>query len=160
MNDFKPFSFIFFALGVWALATGTYKAVEGMKAYAWPKAYGRVITAKVKEMRTSQNIRIARLCFYVDYLYQVNGEILEGNRVNVGWHCFGSEGRIQELFRKYTPGKEVMVRYNPSDPSRAVLEPGIDWSIFFLWGVGVTSFSLALPMYRQRSRQPAYPLHF
>ena len=157
-NDFRPFSFLFFAFGIWAIATGTFKAVEGMKAYTWPVAHGRIISAKVKEIKTSQNIKIARLCFYVNYLYEVDGKFLEGNRVNVGWKCFGSEAKIEELSRKYLPGREVAVHYNPSNPSRAVLEPGIDWSIFFLWGLGAASFVFALPLYRQRSSQPVYPL--
>ncbi len=143
----------FLMLGLWCLALGTSKAIEGLRAQSWPKAQGRIISSRIHSLETQQKIRIARLCFDVDYLYLVGDEVYEGTRVNVGWRCFGSEKRIKDLARKYPSGKEVEVFYNPNNPSVSLLEAGLDWSIFLLWGVGLVTISVVWPLFKKTRRQ-------
>ncbi len=145
--------YIFLGIGVLCLYLGLLKAKEGLEARHWPTAKGRIITSKVDEYRTRSRIRVARLCLDIDYLYMVNGVIYEGHRVNVGWACFGSEASVKEKLARYPAGKEVMVHYDPKDPSRALLEPGLDWSIFLLWGVASMSIGVAWPLVRGRRRR-------
>ncbi len=149
MGGIRLFFLAFLLLGMWCLALGTIKATEGLKARSWPKAKGRVISSRIQEMKTQQKIRIARLCFDIDYLYLVGDEVYDGHRVNVGWRCFGSESKINEMARRYPSGRQVDVYYNPQNPSISMLEPGLDWSVFFLWGVGLVSLSVAWPFFRR-----------
>ena len=146
----------FLMLGLWCVVLGTSKAIEGLKARSWPRAQGRIITSGIHSLQTRQKIRIARLCFDVDYLYLVGKEVYEGNRVNVGWRCFGSEEHVKELARKYPSGKEVEVYYDPRNPSRSLLEPGLDWSVFLLWGVGLVTLSVAWPLFRKGGAKGGY----
>ncbi|HID97600.1 MAG TPA: DUF3592 domain-containing protein [Thermodesulfobacteriaceae bacterium] len=149
MTGTRFFTLAFLMLGLWAVTAGVVKAVEGFRALSWPEAPGRIIMFRVDEIRTSQKIRIARLCLNIDYLYQVGDKIYEGHRLNTGWKCFGSEKRIRELSARYPTGRAVQVRYDPAEPERSLLEPGLDWSIFFLWGVGIITLSVAWPLYRK-----------
>lgn len=148
------FVYIFLGLGLFALATGTVRAKEAWLARSWPVAKGRIIQSKVSEARTSRgNIRLARLCLDLDYLYLVGDTVYEGHRLNAGWRCFASESRIRELLKRYPSGKAVRVYYNPHRPREAMLEPGLDWSIFFLWGVGFITVSLMWPFVRGEKRR-------
>lgn len=150
MNGRRLFGLVFLGLGIWALAVGTGKAIEGFRAYSWPVAKGRVIISRIKEFRTTHRIRVARLCLEMDYLYMVGDKILEGHRVSVGWDCFGSETRIKRVREKYAPGTAVQVRYDPTNPRRSLLEPGLDWTVFFLWGIGLITTSVTWPLLKRR----------
>ena len=144
--------YIFLGIGVLCLYLGAMKAKEGWEARRWPTAKGRIIVSKVDEFRTGRGIRVARLCLDIDYLYMVKGVIYEGHRVNVGWACFGSESSVKRALKRYPVGKEVEVHYDPRDPSRALLEPGLDWSVLFLWGIASMSLGVAWPLIRGRRR--------
>ncbi len=140
----------FLLLGGVALLFGARTAIEGYQATRWPSAKGRIVMSKVTELRTSQNIRVARLCVDLDYLYMVGDTIYEGHRLNSGWRCFASEDRVKEIMASYPVGKEVAVRYNPKNPSISMLEPGLNWTAFLLLGVGVINLSVAWPLMRRR----------
>jgi hypothetical protein len=150
MNSSRLFAFAFVGLGLWCLVLGSSKAMEGLRARSWPTAPGRVVISRVEEMRTSQEIRIARLCLRLDYLYLVRDEAYEGHRVNVGWSCFGSENRVRELANRYNAGREISVYYDPANPHRSLLEPGLEWSVFFLWGLAAVTLSACWPLIRRR----------
>ncbi len=153
MSGRRLFILMFGALGLWTFAMGTSKALEGMNALSWPTVQGRIIMSKSDEMRTSKDIRVARLCMRLDYLYMVDGVIYEGHRVSVGWQCFGSESRIKALLKRYRPNTVVTVYYNPEMPQRSLLEPGLDWTVFFLWGVSLTTLSLVWPLLRKERKR-------
>jgi len=150
----RIFVYVFLSLGLFAIAMGTVRAKEALLARSWPAAPGRIIQSRVSEARTSTgNIRIARLCLELDYLYLVEETAYEGHRLNAGWRCFASDDRIRKLLEKYPSGKAVQVYYNPDHPEQSMLETGLDWSIFFLWGVGFVTVSLMWPLIRRRSRR-------
>ncbi len=149
MNGRCLFLLVFVGLGMWAVIQGSVKAVEGLNSYSWSTASGRVILSRIEEMQTSQKIRIARLYLRIDYLYKVGDSVYEGHRINTGWQFFGSENKVKALAERYASGKAVQVKYDPANPQRSVLEPGLDWSVYFLWGIGVTMLSAALPLYRK-----------
>jgi len=66
------------------------------------------------------------------YEYTVNGRCFVGTRVNtVG---LASNRAARRAAARYPEGKEVEVWYDPRDPSRAVLEPGITGPSV-AWGV-------------------------
>jgi hypothetical protein len=149
MNGLRFMLLGFLGLGLWCLALGTAKALEGFKSCDWPVAKGRIVVSRVEQMQTAQKIRVARLCLNLDYLYEVDGTGYEGHRVNVGWSCFGSETRIKELLARYPSGSEVEIRYDPARPERSLLEPGLDWVVFFLWGVGTITISVAWALFKK-----------
>jgi len=149
----KFFAMFFMLLGVTALMFGARIALEGWQAKSWPEAKGRIVLSKVTELRTSKNIRVARLCVTLDYLYMVGQKIYEGHRLNSGWRCFASENRVRQIMERYPVGKAVTVRYNPKNPEISMLEPGLNWTAFMLLGVGVINCSVALPLMKRGMRR-------
>ncbi len=147
---------LFAFLGLWCLAVGISMGMEGIKAKGWPRAKGRIIKSKVEELRTSSKIRIARLCLSLDYLYMVGDKIFEGHRLNSGWRCFASEDYAKDVLKRYPVGKMVEVSYNPKRPSKCLLEPGLNWSVFFMCGLGLVTLSITYPfvknIFRARGR--------
>ena len=138
---------------MWALLAGFSMGLEGWKARNWPAAKGRIIVSKVEEWHAPGKIRIARLCLNMDYLYLAGSKVLEGHRLNSGWRCFASEDHMKKVTAKYPAGKEVKVFYNPENPERSLLEPGISWSVLFLAGIGIINLSIALPLMRSGRRR-------
>ncbi len=144
------FAFLFLILGMWALVVGFSMGLEGWQARKWPVAKGRIIVSRVKQWRAPGKIRIARLCLDMDYLYMVENKVFEGHRLNSGWRCFASEDHIKEVLRRYPSGRKVGVFYNPKNPDKSLLEPGISWSVLLLVGIGIINLSIAIPLIRSR----------
>ncbi len=146
---YKLFSIFFMAFGLWAMIDGTQRAMEGIRARSWPVADGRILLSRYDQWRTQKGIRIAGLCIDVQYIYQVGDKVYDGHRINSGWRCFGNQKHLEGFLRKYPSGKKVLVHYNPDDPAQALLEPGLDWTPFFLWGLGLISMSAAWPLLKK-----------
>ena len=149
MKGRRIFILVFFAFGLWAMAAGVRMGVEGWQARSWPVARGRMIRSGVKEYRTVKNIRVARLCLQLEYLYMVGERGLEGSRLDAGWRCFASEERIREKLAQYPPGKELQVYYNPEKEDVSMLEPGIPWAAMLLCGVGLIILSTVWPFLKR-----------
>ena len=149
----RLFVIVFIMLGLFCLAFGTSLAIQGIRASSWPMAKGIVIKSEVKALKTQEKIRIARLCFYIDYIYQVRDKVYEGHKISVGWQCFGSEDKIKRLLMLYPSGKKIQVYYNPKNPSQSLLQPGLDWTVFFLWGIGIVTLSVCWPLFRKTSKK-------
>ncbi len=149
----RIFIIIFIFMGLFAIAWGTVRAREAIQAKSWPVASGTIIKSKVTEVRISDSgIRVARLCLELDYIYLVGDKIYDGHRLNAGWHCFGSQSMVEDVIARYPTGKQVKVYYNPKNPASSMLEPGLDWSIFFLWGVGLVTVSVMWPFLRRQKK--------
>ncbi len=151
----RLFAFLFLILGLWALLAGMSMGIEGWQAEKWPQADGRIILSRVQEWRAPGKIRIARLCLDMDYLYMVDDKIFEGHRLNSGWRCFASEDHIRQILKRYPTGREVKVFYNPKNPGKSLLEPGISWSVLFLAGIGIINLSIAMPLIRSGRKRLA-----
>ena len=142
---YRIFAMFFVAFGIWALTDGTQRALEGIRAKSWPVAPGTILISRYDQWRTKKGIRIAGLCVDIQYIYQVGEVVYDGTRVNSGWRCFGNKDHLEAVLKRYPSGKRVGVRYNPEDPREALLEPGVEWTSFFLWGIGLISLSAGLP---------------
>lgn len=112
---------IVFALA-FALALDDYLAVRGgLESEAWPSTSG------VTEVRRGGQGRSR-----FGYQYEVDGVPYEGYRAG---YMMGPMYRPQ---LEYDDDAEVIVRYDPADPSRAVLTAGVSW-----WGL---AWSLLAPL--------------
>lgn len=85
----------------------------------WLSAKGTV-TSSFIEQRTSTNNRTQVNYPVVNYSYQVDANIYRGDRIAPGYEIGGS-GAIK-VIKKYPIGEQVIVFYNPQNPSEAVLE--------------------------------------
>ncbi|NWG05892.1 MAG: DUF3592 domain-containing protein [Chloroflexi bacterium] len=85
----------------------------------WPSTMGTVMASYLERRRSSNN-RGSVNYPVVQYAYQVGGQSYQGRRIAPGMEVGGTgAGKVVE---RYPAGAQVMVFYNPQNPSDAVLE--------------------------------------
>ena len=120
---------------------------EALRSARWPKVPGRVTASEFKAgPLAGRYIRTTTGRAAIAYQYELNGRELTGNRVFVGDDEFGSAYDAQRRTRHYYAGVGVDVYYDPADPSRTVLETGVNssraWK--FLTGVAMLALGFAI----------------
>ena len=99
--------------------------------YHWPTTTGRITQSmQTREIFYNnvdryQNWNVTAGRFYIEYNYTVMGKSYASNLIDISTapgrrYPFTGEGR-------YPLDSSVTVRYDPRDPSRAVLETGVPW---------------------------------
>ena len=86
---------------------------------SWSSTMGTVVNSYLERRRSSNN-RGSVNYPVVQYAYQVDGQMLQGSKIAPGMNVGGTgAGRVVE---RYPAGAQVMVFYDPKNPSDAVLE--------------------------------------
>jgi hypothetical protein len=128
----------FFTLGgVMVLALLWASRREAAQASAWPQIAGRIVSSSVEHYR--QRVGGARTgtltTFYeavVEYAYSVNGRDYHGTRLSFGARAAGSQAFAEAQAARYPEGSQVMVHYDPKNPSNAVLDLKIAYGVPFI----------------------------
>ena len=110
---------------------------DGIMSNSWPSTPGTVIEARIEQYRTTGGTTSEKTIGHFFYQYNVNGEDYVSSRLNF----FSISGDPVTAAKTHEPGQQVQVYYDPDDPERAVLEPGLPG--FFVWlslGFGVLLF--------------------
>lgn len=157
-HDMKPLAAILFiSVGLFLLYHGCRAAYIGATSSYWPTVEGRVLSSKVKSEggKNGGTVYSAE----VNYSYAVNGVSFTSGRVRFGSINTGNRVFPAQLVEKYPAGSSVTVYYSASDPSMAVLEPGVQTAgllvsgIGLLFGgVGVAAIFLPTSRYERRRR--------
>lgn len=111
------FALLGFFLGKYSWLQGS----ETRKSKFWPHTNGIIIEAEYRDNRRSMNkvaINLGKV-WWAKYSYEINGK-----------HYFSSVNRLFETppafdNKKHQVGTKVTVYYDPSEPSNAALEPGL-----------------------------------
>lgn len=113
----------------WPTTQGVVTA-SGMESFDGPSKKGRATT---------------RYMLQVFYQYKVGEQMLEGRQIAFGGTSYGLVTAHEKL-RIYPQGAVVTVYYDPSDPSKAVLEPeAVGIGSYFVLGIVILVFgSLAI----------------
>lgn len=108
---FLIFNLIF--LGILLAARRKMNAVQN-----WSSTMGTVLDSALDWRRGSKGGSVAYP--FVQYSYQVNGQMYQGQKIAPGMEVGGTgAGKVVE---RYPAGAQVMVFYDPNNPSDAVLE--------------------------------------
>ncbi len=117
---------------------------------------GRVLSSQVK----SEPGKSGGLVYSakVSYAYAVNGESFSSERIRFGSLNTGNPAFPTQLVERYPVDAVVKVHYSTSDPSVAVLEPGIQSASLIVVGFGVLFASVGvaailMPMRRVSSKE-------
>ena len=111
--------------------------LQGRASAGWPKAPGRMITGSID--RPMHRPRDYTLQFRFEFT--VGGRRHEGTQINAG--DVMDTSRFAELQNRYAAGRMVSVAYDPADPSRSVLEPGVTPGHWFLFLVPPVLYGMA-----------------
>ena len=135
---------LFTFLGIALLSVGILNIVKGSASNDWPPPRGEILTSEVQSRletsdsssgsgprRRRKTTTTRGYWAEMKYSYLVEGVSFEGSRVDYGMESRSSkQTRADEIVALYPVGEEVLVYYDPSAPSEAVLEPGVGAGAF------------------------------
>lgn len=107
------------ALG-WAAVTGLR---EQMESEAWPRARGEVMVSQV--VRTARSAGGVDERADVTFSYDVEGRTHLSRSIRLGEYAPSGFDPPAAVVGRYPTGAAVAVAYSPSQPERAMLEPGL-----------------------------------
>ena len=125
----------FFALGgLLMLAMLWASRRQVAEASAWPQTAGRIVTSTVEHYR--QRVGGARtgtlVTFYepvIEYSYRVADREYHSTQLSFGGKAAGSQEIAEARSARYPLGNEVVVRYDPKNPSNAVLDLKVAYGV-------------------------------
>ncbi|HMB89575.1 MAG TPA: DUF3592 domain-containing protein [Rhodothermales bacterium] len=139
MDKSRGIAWAFVGLGMVALGFGVYMLHIARQSASWPSKEGRIEAVTVEKTtsrrRSSSSSRSTarqkKTRYHVSLVYSyVDGQVHESSRYSIG-----QSRRISQKYRKredatqaaraYATGDTITVRYNPADPSEAVIKAGI-----------------------------------
>jgi hypothetical protein len=135
-------SAVFFLIGA-GLSWWGWTIVRNARASAaWPTTQGQITASEIEHSRDSEGDD--SYTPRVTYTYQVNGLSYESYMIKYGETSYGNEGTALEILSRYPVGQAVNVYYDPTNPDRAVLEPGVSGGSYILLGIGVLFVGVSL----------------
>lgn len=99
------------------------------QAANWQSVMGTVTYSSIEWRRGSKGQSVAYPV--VHYTYQVMGQALQGSKVMPGPEVGGTGAH--KVVERYPAGAQVMVYYDPNNPSDAVLERSMPGYVKWLW---------------------------
>jgi hypothetical protein len=131
------FTIVFGGGGVLMLMILWVSIKQAVAASRWPVAEGRVVSSTTESFKTRVGgAHTGQLVtFYqavVEYSYRVDGRDYHGTRLSFGGKQSTAEGPAKRKAARYPSGSTVQVRYDPADPSQAVLETRVALSWLLL----------------------------
>lgn len=104
---------------------GTREALEMRASLKWPSTEGQIISSSISEHTYKRYPDSTNTCckyeLLVRYRYEVDGMMLEGNRLRVRPDRLTARRLVERQQAEYTVGARVKVYYDPEQPDRAVL---------------------------------------
>jgi hypothetical protein len=94
------------------------------ESLAWPTARGRIVETEIRQFKVylPKGGRATLYHAILVYEYVAGGRSYRGDKFNLDApQVSSSRPRAEEHLRKYPPGAEVLVYYDPARPERAAL---------------------------------------
>ncbi len=90
----------------------------------WPSVKGKVLSVQVSRTQAAGMGGYGRVSFVpvIDYSYQVDGVLYQANNVSSGTAAGYNSVNAQKIADRYPAGKDITVRYNPSNPRESILD--------------------------------------
>jgi hypothetical protein len=140
------------ALGAFLIVAGQHMWRAGRETRSYTRTRGRVVRAEVEEVPRVSEEGGTQFRPVVRYSFEARGRTYESGRIAIGAPAGPDTSDAQEarrLVERYPAGAEVDVWFDPRDPRRSVLVPGIPASdvvvavVLGLALVGIGMFLLA-----------------
>jgi hypothetical protein len=117
-------------------------------AARWPQTVGRIVSSSVEsyKTRTGRGDSGTGATVYqvvVEYSYRVGNRDYHGTRLSFGGQVSAGRELAEAKAAQYPPGSDVMVHYDPANPSDAVLETTVAFAPLMLV-FAVASFAIAV----------------
>ena len=115
---------VFLIVGLVLLLVGINQGKKAKAAEAWPTVTGVILSSGLQESRSYDSDSNSTTINYkpqVQYQYSLMGQSFQGDRLAFGNMSYDYNTASKKI-APYPQGASVTVHYDPSDPSKAVLE--------------------------------------
>ena len=124
-------------IGLGLTFLGSVKLKKAAETNRWPVTNGTVISSDVGG--------VMKYYPFFSYTYSVDSAVYTSDRISSMNFNTKNRSVVEKVLKKYPLGSEIKVYYNNTDPSKALLEPGINSGNILLLGFGI--FFLAVPIF-------------
>lgn len=136
------FSLIFILVGAGLSWWGWTILQNARSSASWPSVQGQITSSLVDystdaEGGDSYSPQVA-------YAYAVNGRSYEGQTIKFGENSYSSKRKAQAILDRYPNGQRIAVFYDPTQPDKAVLEPGVSGGSYIVLGIGLLFVFISL----------------
>jgi hypothetical protein len=115
---------------------------------AWSAVGGTVVESWVRREESADSEGGVSYSYYpeIRYQYKVMGNEYQGDKIYFGGKTGGLRSMAERKIAKYPTGANVMIYYQPDNPTNAVLERSVSWVllvfgiIFVLAGIFIYAF--------------------
>lgn len=138
------------AFSIWIAASLTSSFYFSVASEHWPTVTARVVSSGIYANGKGVGVSWAPK---VEYQYQVAGTAHHASKIRYLMRTFYDQGSATDVEAPYPVGRLVSVFYDPQDPDRSVLEPGVPrgmWTqaliaLFFFALCGYIFFEITHP---------------
>jgi len=109
------------ALYFWYLSADT----EAQEALDWPSVPGEILESEISPRLAAGPGSDQTHSLSMRYRYLIDGQQLEGTRLHTLPSELLSGDKAREIQARFPVGAQVSVHYDPEDPQRSLLEPGV-----------------------------------
>lgn len=134
--------FIFLVVGAGLCWWGWTILQNARASAAWPSVEGRITSADLDHSTDAEGGD--SYSPEVVYAYVVDDLSYENEEIKFGENSYGSEREAQAILNRYPVGQVVVVFYDPAQPEKAVLEPGVSGGSYIVLGIGAVFVFVAL----------------
>ena len=126
---------IFLLVGLGLTYWGWNILQDARASASWPTAEGVVTRSEVT--RSTDSDGGDSYSPEITYTYTVNNEQLANKTIKFGENSYSSRKKAEGIANSYPVGKNVTVYYDPQQPEKSVLEPGVSAGSYIVIGIGV-----------------------
>lgn len=109
---------------------------------AWPAVDGIITASDVSHSTDAEGGETYSP--EITYRYQVDTVSYENGTIKFGENAYSSRREAEQIAAGYPVGRDVTVYYNPDQPDRSVLEPGVSGGSYIVLGIGVLFLVITL----------------
>jgi len=127
------------AIAVWLTVSLSSNFYLSIASLSWPKVAARITSAGINTGTSTMGTWWAP---DVEYEYSVSGRAYHSATIRYLMKPFSEQEEAQAVLAGYPAQAQVRAAYDPQDPARSVLEPGVPAGMwkralipFFFWGL-------------------------
>ncbi len=112
---------VLFIIGLGLCGYGIQMLNDANESKKWPQSEGVVTSSEIIKSSDSDGTSYRAK---ITYNYQVDDKTYSSNKISFGEYSSPNKNKAQDIIDKFPVGN-VTVFYDPEDPARSVLEPGV-----------------------------------
>ena len=126
---------IFLLIGIGLTYWGWNILQNARASESWPTADGIVTRSQVSHSTDAEGGDSYQP--QVTYTYSAINSTYENNTIKFGENSYSSRKKADGIAASYPVGKNVTVYYDPQQPIKSVLEPGVSGGSYIVLGIGI-----------------------